>query len=81
MLASTLLQGGIAGVVSLLFALLMFAAHIAMIVWTYSDAQTKATSRRFSGRSWCFWRRFSESCCTFFSAVDRRPDPRRSARA
>jgi hypothetical protein len=35
MLASTLLQGGI---VSLLVALLMFAAHVAMIVWTYSDA-------------------------------------------
>jgi len=47
MLASTLLQGGIAGIVSLLFALLMFAAHIAMIVWTYSDAQTKSDQPAF----------------------------------
>ena len=47
MLASTLLQGGIAGIVSLLFALLMFAAHIAMIVWTYSDAQTQSDQPAF----------------------------------
>ncbi|GAA0505262.1 Phospholipase_D-nuclease N-terminal [Halorubrum aquaticum] len=36
------LQGGIVAIVSLLFALLMFAAHIAMIVWTYSDAQKRS---------------------------------------
>jgi len=47
MLASTLLQGGIAGIVSLLFALLMFAAHVAMIVWTYSDAQTRSDQPAF----------------------------------
>ncbi|ESS05038.1 MAG: phospholipase D-nuclease [uncultured archaeon A07HR67] len=47
MLASTLLQGGIAGVVSLLVALLMFAAHVAMIVWTYSDAQTHSDQPAF----------------------------------
>lgn len=47
MLASTLLQGGIAGIVSLLFALLMFAAYIAMVVWTYSDAQTQSDQPAF----------------------------------
>lgn len=47
MLASILLQGGIAGVVSLLVALLMLAAHIAMIVWTYSDAQTRSDQPAF----------------------------------
>ncbi|OYR57006.1 PLDc N-terminal domain-containing protein [Halorubrum halodurans] len=36
------LQGGAVAVFSLLFALLMFVAHIAMIVWTYNDAQKRS---------------------------------------
>jgi hypothetical protein len=34
-----LLQGGLAAVVSLLFGLLILLAHLAVIVWIYSDAQ------------------------------------------
>ncbi|WP_281193301.1 PLDc N-terminal domain-containing protein [Halorubrum sp. F4] len=41
------LQGGVVAVISLLFALLMFAVHIAMIVWTYSDAQKRSEHPAF----------------------------------
>ena len=42
MLSLVPLQGGIIGIVSLLFGLLMFVAHVAMIVWTYRDAQKRS---------------------------------------
>lgn len=47
MLASIPLQGGIAGIVSLLVGLLMLAAHVAMIVWTYTDAQSRSDQPAF----------------------------------
>ncbi|MFC5277711.1 PLDc N-terminal domain-containing protein [Halorubrum rubrum] len=36
------LQGGAVAAFSLLFTLLLFAVHIAMIVWTYNDAQKRS---------------------------------------
>lgn len=47
MLASIPLQGGLVGIVSLLVGLLMLAAHVAMIVWTYTDAQSRSDQPAF----------------------------------
>lgn len=40
------LQGGAAGI-GLLFALVMFAIQIGLILWTYSDAQTNSDQPAF----------------------------------
>ncbi|QWC20593.1 PLDc N-terminal domain-containing protein [Halorubrum sp. 2020YC2] len=37
-----LLQGAAAGGIALLITLVFFVVHLAMIVWTYSDAQSRS---------------------------------------
>jgi uncharacterized membrane protein YhaH (DUF805 family) len=45
--SSVLLQSGGAGALALLFAILVFLVTVAMIVWTYKDAQKHSSHPAF----------------------------------
>jgi uncharacterized membrane protein YhaH (DUF805 family) len=47
MYSNVVLQSGGIGIVGILFALLVFVVSIALIVWTYTDAQANSTHPAF----------------------------------